>query len=645
LQSVIHPPLFSPQFSKFLPEVCSKFTACYGIATILDPFLLFIVDVAYHNYDCGTYDAPCSTDYTSNDCSCFEGDFVKLFNRTKADEGSGITGAILIVVVYFGTVIISSFLYYAYLVYVHKDARILDLWRRIKGISLLYFGCVVCEISLPTCLSACLSVYLNVCLYLPGYLPIVMLLRRSMFYLYVSLSVCVRINVYLSSLHLSLDSPAPPYTSLTATLPLLSPSSLSFFSLLLLSPLPSSHLTLPLLSPSSLSPSLVSSHPPSSLSFFFLPFPRLISPSLFSQAALTSSSYLMTARSLTTSCTVCAPMPLRGRVCKVCDPYPILSCSVVHLGCPSRHPALPFPALSCPVLSCPVLSYPVLSCPVLSCPVLSCPVLSCPILSYPVLSCPVLSCPVLSCPILSYPVLSCPILSCPILSCPILSCPILSCPVLSYPVLSCPVLSYPVLSCATLPIFALYYFLLYICYAVLCFVLSIADLSCLAFLFHFSFSSSYFDSFSSPPSLFFSPRRPLGSCRKVVVSTYVEEDQSDQCFAEITKHYIIYECNFANKKTLHRHFLMNNEGRIIELLDSLISKLFIQNSQIERTIATSNNHRELSGLLLDNSSILSQSQSQSQNDYSGLSRAHTCPGPSSSFQGRKKRIFFGMDCA
>jgi hypothetical protein len=121
----------------------------------------------------------------------------------------------------------------------------------------------------------------------------------------------------------------------------------------------------------------------------------------------------------------------------------------------------------------------------------------------------------------------------------------------------------------------------------------------------------------------------------------VEEDQSDQCFAETTKHYIIYESNFANKKTLHRHFLMNDEGRIIELLDDFKSKLLIQNSQIERTIASSNNHRELSGLLLDNSSTLSQSQ----NDYSGLSRAHTCPGPSSSFQGRKKRIFFGMDCA
>ena len=121
------------QFSKFLPEVCSKFTACYGVATVLDPLLLFLVDVGYHNYSCSTYDAHCSTDYTSSDCVCFEGDFIKLFNRTKGEEGSGITGAILVVVVYVCTLIVGSFLYYEYLVYAHRDARILDLWRRVRG--------------------------------------------------------------------------------------------------------------------------------------------------------------------------------------------------------------------------------------------------------------------------------------------------------------------------------------------------------------------------------------------------------------------------------------------------------------------------------------------------------------------------------
>ena len=113
--------------------MCSKFIACYGIATILDPLLLFIVDLAYHNYNCSSYSANCNLDYTSDSCSCFNGDFIKLFNRTVISEGSGVTGVILVVIVYFACAIVSTLLLYEYLVYVHKDARILDLWRRVKG--------------------------------------------------------------------------------------------------------------------------------------------------------------------------------------------------------------------------------------------------------------------------------------------------------------------------------------------------------------------------------------------------------------------------------------------------------------------------------------------------------------------------------
>ena len=29
--------------------------ACYGVATVLDPLLIIIVDLAMHNYDCATY--------------------------------------------------------------------------------------------------------------------------------------------------------------------------------------------------------------------------------------------------------------------------------------------------------------------------------------------------------------------------------------------------------------------------------------------------------------------------------------------------------------------------------------------------------------------------------------------------------------
>ena len=126
-------PYFFFQFAKFLPDVCSKFIACYGIATILDPVLLFIVDIAYHNYNCSSYYSSCMTDYTSNKCLCFNGDFIKLFNRTINEEGSGVTGVILVVIIYVISIIVSTLLLYEYLVYVHKDARILDLWRRVKG--------------------------------------------------------------------------------------------------------------------------------------------------------------------------------------------------------------------------------------------------------------------------------------------------------------------------------------------------------------------------------------------------------------------------------------------------------------------------------------------------------------------------------
>ena len=59
----------------------SKFLAAYGVATVLDPLLTFIVDLAYHNFDCGSTSTACSASYINSDCHCFSGDFVKLWYR------------------------------------------------------------------------------------------------------------------------------------------------------------------------------------------------------------------------------------------------------------------------------------------------------------------------------------------------------------------------------------------------------------------------------------------------------------------------------------------------------------------------------------------------------------------------------------
>lgn len=120
-------------FTDYLPLVCSKFFAAFGIAAVLDPILTVVIDLIYHNYDCDQKSEACELDYTSNDCDCFEGDFIKLWNRMDRLEGSGITGLMITVIFYISIAIVACILVYHYVVYVHRDANILDLWRRVNA--------------------------------------------------------------------------------------------------------------------------------------------------------------------------------------------------------------------------------------------------------------------------------------------------------------------------------------------------------------------------------------------------------------------------------------------------------------------------------------------------------------------------------
>ncbi len=119
--------------AKFLPEVCSHFFAAFGVAAVLDPLLIFLVDMGYRNYNCESVSDICSEDYTSSDCDCFSGDFIKLWSRMNRIENSGITGAFIIILLYMGLGIVAALILYEYLINVHKDGRILDLWRRINA--------------------------------------------------------------------------------------------------------------------------------------------------------------------------------------------------------------------------------------------------------------------------------------------------------------------------------------------------------------------------------------------------------------------------------------------------------------------------------------------------------------------------------
>lgn len=122
-----------------LPDSVSLFIAAFGVATMFDSLLVLFVDIVMHNYHCGEVDDTCKVDYTSRDCECFVGDFMKLWERTVEDESSGITGLVLTVIVYTGLFIVSALVLYEYMVHIHKDARVLDIWRRISGPSEEFF--------------------------------------------------------------------------------------------------------------------------------------------------------------------------------------------------------------------------------------------------------------------------------------------------------------------------------------------------------------------------------------------------------------------------------------------------------------------------------------------------------------------------
>lgn len=80
---------------KGVPESFSRFVAAFGVAAGLDPYLLFVVDFMAGNYSCASK----CVDYTSPTCRCHMGDAWKLYFRLDLEEGAGISGALLTVLV------------------------------------------------------------------------------------------------------------------------------------------------------------------------------------------------------------------------------------------------------------------------------------------------------------------------------------------------------------------------------------------------------------------------------------------------------------------------------------------------------------------------------------------------------------------
>ncbi|TMW67212.1 hypothetical protein Poli38472_012328 [Pythium oligandrum] len=139
-----------------LPHFGSKFMVCIGIATVLDPYLVFLVDLVNHQYDCGSR-MDCLESLTARTCKCVNGDAFKLYYRFLAQEGSGLVGAIIAVIIYAALTCLSLVVFYSYLLHVHMNGRMLDVYRRIHSHENDLFIPHDCEISLQELQAICIQ--------------------------------------------------------------------------------------------------------------------------------------------------------------------------------------------------------------------------------------------------------------------------------------------------------------------------------------------------------------------------------------------------------------------------------------------------------------------------------------------------------
>lgn len=115
------------------PEIPSRFIAYFGLAAVLDPPFIAIVDAAAGRFDCTSRFPACAADIASAACECSEGDAWKLPARFVADEGSPVVGIVLTVFAYLVLMLLAGFGLYAYLLRLHLDGRMIDLFRRLHG--------------------------------------------------------------------------------------------------------------------------------------------------------------------------------------------------------------------------------------------------------------------------------------------------------------------------------------------------------------------------------------------------------------------------------------------------------------------------------------------------------------------------------
>ena len=116
-----------------ISDSLSTTVSSFGVVALVNPLLIALYSLCAKNFDCTSRSTYCKEDYTSSACACFDADFLKLYYRFEREEGAGLTGLLLLLFTYVTCMTLQALALYMYMVYAHKDAKLMDLWRRIAA--------------------------------------------------------------------------------------------------------------------------------------------------------------------------------------------------------------------------------------------------------------------------------------------------------------------------------------------------------------------------------------------------------------------------------------------------------------------------------------------------------------------------------
>lgn len=100
------------------PVYFCKIMAWYGLLTVMDFIFVCIVDAAWMDRS---------------------GDLWRLYNYYTKAESSGMVGMFITFLIQFAIVLFNMYLLYNYIVFIHCDARIKDIYLRISGLGKGYY--------------------------------------------------------------------------------------------------------------------------------------------------------------------------------------------------------------------------------------------------------------------------------------------------------------------------------------------------------------------------------------------------------------------------------------------------------------------------------------------------------------------------